>query len=249
MDQNQINKLTELKKLYESGVLTKEEMEAEKAKILNASSSLSQPSAPQPGNSNNKKWIWIGIAVIVLIIFVVVANIRQTHISDYEEYRDAYEDSIASVNVEESEVIAHAEENPTMESTGEWSGHTIIQGGMYRLCVTCAAIDLVSDGGGQYHGTINISAGNDVGDDSFGSLGADITATENGNKLSIKVSTTYANAGSDGDVFNDETYYKNIKNNSVVFELINNGGSYSVNPVGNMKDYFDGIAEENTVVR
>lgn len=39
MNQQTINKLLELKKLYEAGVLTKEEMEAEKGKILNPSTS------------------------------------------------------------------------------------------------------------------------------------------------------------------------------------------------------------------
>ena len=37
MGKSNIDKLMELKQLYEQGILTKEEMEAEKAKILNAS--------------------------------------------------------------------------------------------------------------------------------------------------------------------------------------------------------------------
>ncbi|MBR4676578.1 MAG: YARHG domain-containing protein [Bacteroidales bacterium] len=38
MTQEQINQLTQLQKLYESGILTKEELTAEKAKILNSGS-------------------------------------------------------------------------------------------------------------------------------------------------------------------------------------------------------------------
>jgi uncharacterized protein YqgQ len=39
MAKSNIDKLMELKQLYEQGILTKEEMEAEKAKILNTSTS------------------------------------------------------------------------------------------------------------------------------------------------------------------------------------------------------------------
>lgn len=39
MEQQTIDKLMEVKKLYESGILTKEEMEAEKAKVLHSSTS------------------------------------------------------------------------------------------------------------------------------------------------------------------------------------------------------------------
>lgn len=46
MDQQTINMLLEIKKLYEAGVLTKEEMESEKGKILNSSASQ-QPIEPK----------------------------------------------------------------------------------------------------------------------------------------------------------------------------------------------------------
>ena len=39
MEQQIIDKLMEIKKLYEAGILTKEEMEAEKAKILSPTTS------------------------------------------------------------------------------------------------------------------------------------------------------------------------------------------------------------------
>ena len=46
MAKSNIDKLMELKQLYEQGILTKEEMEAEKAKILNAST----PKVESPNN-------------------------------------------------------------------------------------------------------------------------------------------------------------------------------------------------------
>ena len=42
MNQQTIDKLMEIKKLYEAGILTKEEMEAEKAKILHPTSVASE---------------------------------------------------------------------------------------------------------------------------------------------------------------------------------------------------------------
>ena len=46
MAKSNIDKLMELKQLYEQGILTKEEMEAEKAKILNAPT----PKVESPNN-------------------------------------------------------------------------------------------------------------------------------------------------------------------------------------------------------
>lgn len=46
MDQNQINKLMEIKELYEAGILTKEEMEAEKAKVLHPSETTDKQGEP-----------------------------------------------------------------------------------------------------------------------------------------------------------------------------------------------------------
>ena len=49
MDQQTINKLMEIKKLYEAGILTKEEMEAEKNKVLHPEGIVSEePKAEEP---------------------------------------------------------------------------------------------------------------------------------------------------------------------------------------------------------
>ena len=86
MAKSNIDKLMELKKLYEEGILTKEEMEAEKAKILNASASSDESTIKETpsvdtsessnsidkGNSHNKKVIWGAAAVIVVAIVSVI---------------------------------------------------------------------------------------------------------------------------------------------------------------------------------
>lgn len=88
MAKSNIEKLMELKQLYEQGILTKEEMEAEKAKILNAptpkveSPNNEIPSVEDAGSSfasnsdeeshgrNNK--VIIGIAAVIVVAIVAI---------------------------------------------------------------------------------------------------------------------------------------------------------------------------------
>lgn len=88
MAKSNIEKLMELKQLYEQGILTKDEMEAEKAKILNASTSPDEspnneiPSVEDAGSSfasnsdeeshgrNNK--VIIGIAAVIVVAIVAI---------------------------------------------------------------------------------------------------------------------------------------------------------------------------------
>ena len=94
----------EIKKLYEAGVLTKEEMEAEKAKILLSTSVASESKTvasndkPQPRTSkgtlkqglskDTKIWLIAGsVVAVMLIIAIIIQNGRssnsQTYDSDY----------------------------------------------------------------------------------------------------------------------------------------------------------------------
>ena len=104
MEQQTIDKLMEIKKLYEAGVLTKEEMEAEKAKILLSTSVASESKTvasndkPQPRTSkgtlkqglskDTKIWLIAGsVVAVMLIIAIIIQNGRssnsQTYDSDY----------------------------------------------------------------------------------------------------------------------------------------------------------------------
>lgn len=107
MEQQTIDKLMEIKKLYEAGVLTKEEMEAEKAKILRPISSVTFESKketvasndkPQPRTSkgtlkqglskDTKIWLIAGsVVAVMLIIAIIIQNGRsssnQTYDNDY----------------------------------------------------------------------------------------------------------------------------------------------------------------------
>ena len=112
MDKEVMDKLMEIKKLYDAGVLTKEEMEAEKAKILRPISSVTSESKkemvasndkPQPRTSkgtlkqglskDTKIWLIAGsVVAVMLIIAIIIQNGRsssnQTYDSDYYAVAD-----------------------------------------------------------------------------------------------------------------------------------------------------------------
>ena len=106
MDKEVMDKLMEIKKLYDAGVLTKEEMEAEKAEILRPTSVASESKKetvasndkPQPCTSkgrlkqglskDTKIWLIAGsVVAVMLIIAIIIQNGRsssnQTYDSDY----------------------------------------------------------------------------------------------------------------------------------------------------------------------
>lgn len=103
MEQQTIEKLMEIKKLYEAGVLTKEEMEAEKAKILRPTSVASESKKgtvasndkPQPSTSkgtlkqglskDTKIWLIAGsVVAVMLIIAIIIQNGRSSNSQTYD---------------------------------------------------------------------------------------------------------------------------------------------------------------------
>ena len=103
MDKEIMDKLMEIKKLYEAGVLTKEEMEAEKAKILRPTSVASESKKetvasndkPQPRTSkgtlkqglskDTKIWLIAGsVVAVMLIIAIIIQNGRSSNSQTYD---------------------------------------------------------------------------------------------------------------------------------------------------------------------
>lgn len=104
MDKEVMDKLMEIKKLYDAGVLTKEEMEAEKAKILRPISSVTSESKkemvasndkPQPRTSkgtlkqglskDTKIWLIAGsVVAVMLIIAIIIQNGRSSNSQTYD---------------------------------------------------------------------------------------------------------------------------------------------------------------------
>lgn len=77
MGQEHIEELLKLKQLFEKGIITKEELEAEKAKLLNGNSLRTENNIPQKGASKQaettqiKTYAMIGVIAALLIIVVV----------------------------------------------------------------------------------------------------------------------------------------------------------------------------------
>lgn len=103
MDKEVMDKLMEIKKLYDAGVLTKEEMEAEKAKILRPTSvapeskkeTVASNDKPQPRTSkgtlkqglskDTKIWLIAGsIVAVMLIIAIIIQNGRSSNSQTYD---------------------------------------------------------------------------------------------------------------------------------------------------------------------
>lgn len=110
-----MDKLMEIKKLYDAGVLTKEEMEAEKAKILRSISSVASESKKETVASNDKPqsstskgtlkqglskdtkiWLIAGsIVAVMLIIAIIIQNGRSSNSQTYDnDYAVADTDTV-----------------------------------------------------------------------------------------------------------------------------------------------------------
>ena len=113
MDKEVMDKLMEIKKLYDTGVLTKEEMEAEKAKILRPISPVASESKtvasndkPQPRTSkgtlkqglskDTKIWLIAGsVVAVMLIIAIIIQNGRSSNSQTYDnDYAVADTDTV-----------------------------------------------------------------------------------------------------------------------------------------------------------
>ena len=114
MDKEVMDKLMEIKKLYDAGVLTKEEMEAEKAKILLSTSVASESKKetvasndnPQPSTSkgtlkqglskDTKIWLIAGsVVAVMLIIAIIIQNGRSSNSQTYDnDYAVADTDTV-----------------------------------------------------------------------------------------------------------------------------------------------------------
>lgn len=113
MEKSNIDKLMELKQLYEQGILTKEEMEVEKQKILNNSSSNSskeptydERTATLPKNDSandsffqkNKKYILCGVGlIIVAILYLVFSNMSKKASPTIKETIESLEADVSDI--------------------------------------------------------------------------------------------------------------------------------------------------------
>ena len=147
MTQEQIDKLQELKKLFDAGILTQEEMQAEKAKILGTGSNepYQEPSKEKSAvvvgepkeaieekptivnntvgasNGNKKRNILLGAiaGILVLILIIAFATSRNSSTSPEKEYIYANSDVNESIYNDPSEVKETVNNDETTSETAD----------------------------------------------------------------------------------------------------------------------------------
>lgn len=149
MTQEQIDKLQELKKLFDAGILTQEEMQAEKAKILGTGSNepYQEPSqeksavvvgepeeaieekptvvnntvVEEASNGTKKRNIILGViaGILVLILIIAFATSRNSSTSPEKEYIYANSDINESIYNDPSEVKETVNNDGTTSETAD----------------------------------------------------------------------------------------------------------------------------------
>ena len=125
------DKLMEIKKLYEAGILTKEEMETEKAKILRPISPVVSESKketvasndkPQPSTSkgtlkqglskDTKIWLIAGsVVAVMLIIAIIIQNGRSSNSQTYDnDYAVADTDTVMVDDIDYDTAVDDSQE-------------------------------------------------------------------------------------------------------------------------------------------
>lgn len=131
MNQQTIDKLMEIKKLYEAEILTKEEMETEKAKILRPISPVASESKketvasndkPQPSTSkgtlkqglskDTKIWLIAGsVVAVMLIIAIIIQNGRSSNSQTYDnDYAVADTDTVMVDDIDYDTAVDDSQE-------------------------------------------------------------------------------------------------------------------------------------------
>lgn len=128
MDKEVMDKLMEIKKLYDAGVLTKEEMEVEKAKILRPTSVASESKTvasndkPQPRTSkgtlkqglskDTKIWLIAGsVVAVMLIIAIIIQNGRSSNSQTYDnDYAVADTDTVMVADTDYDTAVDDSQE-------------------------------------------------------------------------------------------------------------------------------------------
>lgn len=257
MTQEQIDRLHELKKLVDSGILTEEELQIEKDKILNVSSIHQKNDAPYEKSvinnhilNDRKKLkfnIFLAVAfflVVGIIIFVVLLSKKSTYANSYadtsEEYRS---NSFPEINTDVDDEDEFAFD--------PWIGTLIINGAMYRTCESKFRMHLKKISKGEYNGTFVFLLGYEEEElnssthefeptgrfiDDRGSMEGEVRCKVDGNDLVVVLSSfnIVKKTGIDGN-----EWLACLAPGQQIFRLTYDVG-YSVKPIGEMEGFFDG---------
>lgn len=265
MTQEQINKLHELKKLFDAGILTQEEMQTEKAKILGNDIDDSKAENGEdeticsdvevqntnvvdiPSTSSNqtgKIFIYSASGIIVLLFIVAILFSRTN--KPEETYSEPEYDQIEHVDEGSAPIMESEESKSDAASTDDdefaydpWSGTIRMEGLIYRLCTTCASITLHKKSSDMYEGTIYILLG-EFFDDSRTKFDPNWGSLEG-----------VIRARADGNMLTvvmdsyktkpggDGNFCGECNLKGQIFRITNSGSSYSAKAVGEMENLFD----------
>lgn len=268
MTSEEINKLKELKRLLDAGILTQEEVMAEKARILgsepakidaaeNEAQEVVQEITPKADGGtakedggNSKMMIACGIGLLVVVLVGIVIGMRSssTQVSSGSEYGEyiAPVDSDATVYAEDNDVAEYeTAETDEITATDDdefaydpWVGTFWLKGGVYRRCDTCVSLSLRKTAKGMYEGSLQVMLGSEMDETKFDPYFGMLTGT--------------VRAKADGDVLTVvlDSYttkagdsgddFTSLSLNGQVLRITNNGGSYTATAVGDMEHCFDG---------
>lgn len=265
MTSEEINKFKELKRLLDAGILTQEEVMAEKARILgnepaeadaaeNEAQEVAQETTPKADGGttkedggNNKMMIacGIGLLVVVLVGFVIGMRSSSTQVSSGSEYGEyiAPVDSDATVYAEDSDVAEYETDGSTATDDDEfaydpWVGTFLLKGGVYRRCDTCVSLSLRKTAKGMYEGSLQVMLGSEMDETKFDPYFGMLLGTVRA-KADGDVLTVVLDSYKTeaGDSGDDFTSFSF---NGQVLRITNNGGSYTATAVGDMEYCFGG---------
>lgn len=266
MEQSVIDKLMELKNLYEAGILTKEELEAEKQKVLDNEKAKKTPQTqhemvvqdtastsanPEEKRSNKGLWSGIGLGGLVLaliILGITLNNKKAEPLPDYDI--DAMEDIVeedylASDTYTE---ITPYEEDDDLYEIDDWVGTFVITGCIYRTSESKAILTLKkTDRKSYYIGTLYLMLGMDEGMGQFdyygGTMNAVVKAKQQDNKMVVVLEDFAIGSGDYEDFFNS------FKQGQQIFCITNSYGAYSVKALEEMEFFFDNYGCDNKIYK
>ena len=266
MELSTIDKLMELKKLYEAGILTQEELEAEKQKVLDNETAEETPQTqqevvvqeaastsaiPEEKSSNKKLWVGIGIGVLFLIIIIcaVVSNNKTTELpSDYDtDEIEAVADEDCSLSDTYTEVTTYEEEDDLYE-IDEWVGTFVITGCIYRTSESKAILTLKkTDRKSYYTGTMYLMLGTNEGNGQFdayhGTMTANVKAKQQDDQVVVVLDDFTIGEGLLKD------WFDTFKQGQQIFCITNSYGFYSVRALEEMERMFEGYACDNEIYK
>lgn len=281
MTQEQIDKLKELKELLDAGILTEEEMKAEKAKILGSKEYQPNTDSAQNSDATSKETNHIksqdvnssslngdlssdenndtavkeeikdstifkvlgGLVLLMVVVIIIVISTGKKTEEPMSENAELDTISAEQTNIDMSTDYATNNESSDDEFAFDpWVGGFGVYGGMYRLADSEASLFFTKVSKDNYKGTITIALGSKNDDLTFdayhGFLKGTIRAKASGNVLTVVMDTYTDEKKNDGD-----NYFKDSHLTGQIFRIMYNNGSYSITPIGEMEDYFDGSAE------